>query len=137
MTNTLVDFRASSLPKAEFGKFYTHFLKDFDDSQISLNDEVSVPLLTKARKVLTTYSKSQERVDLTQSTAELVKVDDERDMNIRALLSSTHVLETSPDEAEHIAIYARRSSNLAYAQRRWLSPCSNLLFLTLTRHSSS
>lgn len=36
MTNTLVDFRASSLPKAEFGKFYTHFLKDFDDSQISL-----------------------------------------------------------------------------------------------------
>lgn len=49
MTNTLVDFRASSLPKAEFGKFYTHFLKDFDDSQISLNDEVSAPLLTKAR----------------------------------------------------------------------------------------
>lgn len=37
MTNTLVDFRASSLPKAEFGKFYTHFLKDFDDSFIEAN----------------------------------------------------------------------------------------------------
>lgn len=101
MTNTLVNFRASSLPKAEFGKFYTHFLKDFDDSQISLDDEVSVPLLTKARKVLATYSKSQERVDLTQSTAELIKADDERDTNIRVLLSSTHVLETSSDDRAH------------------------------------
>lgn len=69
--------------------------------RLVLNDEVSVPLLTKARKVLATYSKSQERVDLTQSTAELVKADDERDTNIRVLLSSTHVLETSSDDKAH------------------------------------
>ncbi|MBF7095246.1 hypothetical protein IYQ92_08470 [Streptococcus sp. HF-1907] len=63
-------------------------MTDYDASQLSLEDDLLVNLIGEVRKQLRLFNKAKEQVVITESATAIAKADEERDLDLKALLSS-------------------------------------------------
>lgn len=75
-------------------------MTDYDASQLSLEDDLLVNLIGEMRKQLRLFNKAKEQVVITESATAIAKADEERDLDLKALLSSLNPYITSRDNAE-------------------------------------
>lgn len=100
MTVKFITLSPSNLRQAEFGQFISQFLTDFDASQISLEDDLLISLIGDMRTQLRQFRSVKEQVVITESAAAIAKADEERDLDLKALLSSLKPYTSSRDTTE-------------------------------------